>query len=192
MRLRGLNPYFAVRQGVAVKRQTVRLMAISGGIIGFGGAITTVAIFGRFIDGALDGPGYGWIGLGAAIMGQSTAFGTLAAGLVLSAIQAGVTAVGVFNNLPLQISNIVLGSILILVSASLRVPGMRGITRMLDSCRSLVNRGSRSPAAGALPPMCVGLGPSALTDVSVQEELGEADPSFLHAMLPNVTPEKEE
>jgi general nucleoside transport system permease protein len=117
LRMRGLNPSFAHVGGVNLKRQTSRIMVISGALVGLGGAIATLATFGRYIDGALTVPLVAWTGLVAALMAGSAPLGAAAAGLLLAFLQTGASAMSVRTGVPLELANIIQGTIIIFVSA---------------------------------------------------------------------------
>lgn len=119
LRMRGLNPNFAHVGGVNLTRQTPRIMAVSGALIGLGGAIATTATFGRYVEGALTVPLVAWTGLVAALMAGSTPLGAAAAGLLLAFLQTGASAMSVTTGVPLELANIIQGTIIVFVSARL-------------------------------------------------------------------------
>lgn len=119
-RMRGLNPRFALIGGIDVRRQTSRIMAVSGAIVGLGGALATLAIFDRFINGSLTsltGPGLAWTGLAAALMGSSEVVGAAVFALLLGGIQAGANFMSASMSVSLALSGVIQGTIIVFVAA---------------------------------------------------------------------------
>lgn len=116
-RMRGLNPRFTLVVGVEVERQTSRIMAVSGALVGLGGALATLGTYDRFIDGALTGPGVAWTGLAAALMGGSEVSAATVAALLLAGIQAGANFMSATTNVSLELGDVIQGTIVVFVAA---------------------------------------------------------------------------
>jgi len=121
LRMRGLNPSFALVGGVDLARQTAQVMAVSGALCGLGGAVATLATYGRYIDGALTNPDVGFTGLAAALMAGSSVVASVVAALFLAFLQAGATAMSRTTNVPLQLADVIQGTIIVLVTARIGV-----------------------------------------------------------------------
>src|SRR5207237_2454542 len=103
LRMRGLNPNLSYSMGVDPRRQIPQIMTLSGAIVGLGGAIATVATFGRYIDGSLTIPGVGLHGRVAAVIGNGDPAGAMVAALFLAALQTGAGTVSLETNVPTSI-----------------------------------------------------------------------------------------
>ena len=117
LRMMGYNPNFARYSGVNSARQTVLAMFLSGAVIGLAGAIETVGVNYRYIEGAVTVPQYAWTGLVAALMANSNPWGTLVAGVFLAALQTGATGMELTTGVPYQLSSIIQAVIIIFVAA---------------------------------------------------------------------------
>ncbi len=117
LRMMGLNRRFAAYSGINPARQTVLAMFLSGAVIGLGGAIQTLGVEHRYVEGALTAPQYAWTGLVAALIANSNPWGTLLAGVMLAALQAGATGMELATNVPYELSSIIQAVIIIFVAA---------------------------------------------------------------------------
>lgn len=117
LRMMGFNPQFARYSGVPTSRRTIFAMLLSGGMIGFGGGIQTLAVHYRYIDTALTAPGYAYTGLVAALIANANPWGTLVAGILLAALQTGASGMELDTGVPYQLSNIIQAVIIIFVAA---------------------------------------------------------------------------
>ena len=102
--------------GIDPKKVIVRAMLASGAIAGLGGAIQVLAYEGRFY--ADFSPGYGFDGLGIALLAGSSAFGVIPAALLFGVLAKGGVSLGIAH-IPKGITTVVLGMI-ILIAAALR------------------------------------------------------------------------
>lgn len=117
LRMQGLNALFARYSGINTARQTVLAMFLSGSIIGLAGSVETLGVHHRYIEGALTAPQYAWTGLIAALIANSNPWGTLVAGVLLSALQTGATGMELSTGVPYQLSSIIQAVIIIFVAA---------------------------------------------------------------------------
>lgn len=129
LRMRGLNPGFALVGGVNLGHQTSVVMAVSGGLCGLGGAVATLATYGRYIDGALTSPDVGFTGLAAALMAGSGTTLSVVAALFLGFLQAGANAMSRTTNVPLQLADVIQGTIIVFVTARVGLGAITGLSR---------------------------------------------------------------
>jgi general nucleoside transport system permease protein len=120
-RMTGLSGRFAAYGGVVRRHVTLGAMLLSGAVAGLAGAIETLGIHHRYIDGNLTRPGYAWTGLMAALLADSHPVGVLVASVLLSAIQTGATGLERAMDVPLELSSVVQAAIILLASAKLVV-----------------------------------------------------------------------
>lgn len=112
----GANPTAARFAGVNPARTMLVAMIASGAVAGLGGAVQVLAYEGRFYAGF--SPGYGFDGLGIALLAGASAFGVIPAALLFGILAKGGVALGVAH-IPKGITTVVLG-LVILVAAALR------------------------------------------------------------------------
>lgn len=112
----GANARAARFAGVRPERVMVRAMLASGAIAGLGGAIQVLAYEGRFYSGF--SPGYGFDGLGIALLAGGSAYGVIPASFLFGILAQGSVALGIAH-IPKGITTVVLG-LIILVAAAIR------------------------------------------------------------------------
>jgi len=88
MRAVGAGPETSRFAGIAVQRSTVLSMLIGGGLAGMAGAAVILGVQFRLSD--FFSPGYGFDAIAVALVGQTTPFGVVAAGLFFGALSNGV------------------------------------------------------------------------------------------------------
>ena len=116
LRLVGANARAAGFAGVDVKQVTMRAMTLSGALCGFAGAIQVLAYDFRFYSGF--SPGYGFEGLGVAVLSGASSLALVPSALLFGIIARGTTVVQ-FLGVPKSISSILL-AVLIIVFAAYR------------------------------------------------------------------------
>jgi simple sugar transport system permease protein len=112
----GANATAARFAGVRPERVLVRAMLASGALAGLGGAVQVLAYEGRFYAGF--SPGYGFDGLGIALLAGGSAYGVVPASLLFGILAQGSVSLGIAH-IPKGITTVVLG-LVILVAAALR------------------------------------------------------------------------
>lgn len=112
----GANPTAAKFAGIDPKKVIMRAMLMSGAIAGLGGAIQVLAYEGRFYAGF--SPGYGFDGLGIALLAGGSAYAVIPAALLFGILAKGGVALGIAH-IPKGITTVVLG-LVILVAAAIR------------------------------------------------------------------------
>jgi simple sugar transport system permease protein len=93
-------------QGVNVNRRIMQLMFFSGALAALGGCFFILGMQYQFPNTAT--MGYGWTGIGVALIGQSEPLGVVLAGLFIGALRTGATSMQVAN-IPKTFSNIIEG-----------------------------------------------------------------------------------
>jgi simple sugar transport system permease protein len=112
----GANPTAARFAGVHPPRVMLTAMLVSGAIAGMGGALQVVAYEGRFYSGF--SPGYGFDGLGIALLAGNSALGVIPGAFLFGALAKGGVALGIAG-IPKGITTVVIG-LVILVAAAIR------------------------------------------------------------------------
>lgn len=97
----GDNPNAARYAGINVNRNAVYAMAIAGGFGGLAGAVELSGVLGRLYEGFSSG--WGWDGISVALLGNSNAFGTGVASLLMGFIRAGVNSMQRALSVPIGI-----------------------------------------------------------------------------------------
>lgn len=130
MRATGFNKEAARASGIPVVKNIALSMAIAGAFAGLGGGIVAVGSFtyGRVISGQ---DGYGFNGIAVALVGNCTAWGTLAAGYLFGLLK-NAQALMQSKNIPKEITFIIQG--LIVVFIALR-SGLQILNNYLDKKR---------------------------------------------------------
>ena len=93
-------------QGINVNRRIVQMMFFSGCLAAMGGCFFILGMQYQFPNTAT--MGYGWTGIGVALIGQSEPIGVVLAGLFIGALRTGATSMQVAN-IPKTFSNIIEG-----------------------------------------------------------------------------------
>ena len=112
----GANPTAARFAGVHPPRVMLNAMLVSGAIAGLGGALQVVAYEGRFYSGF--SPGYGFDGLGIALLAGNSALGVIPGAFLFGALAKGGVALGIAG-IPKGITTVVIG-LVILIAAAIR------------------------------------------------------------------------
>lgn len=110
----GFNKHASRYAGMKVNRNIVMSMVISGAFAGLAGVILSIGTFdhGRVLA---FNEGYGFDGIAVALVGGTTAVGSLLAGLLFGALKASQALIQT-NGVPKDIANIILASIVIFVA----------------------------------------------------------------------------
>lgn len=121
LRATGAGNKSALFAGVKTAQVQIRSMAISGGIAGLAGACVVLASEHRFYPNF--SPGYGFDGLGVALLAGSSPFGLLPAAFGFGMLASGSSALGMMG-IPRGVSSLLLG-ILIIIFAAFRYREVR-------------------------------------------------------------------
>jgi simple sugar transport system permease protein len=98
LRAAGVAPAAAVRAGIDLRRMALTAMTISGGIAGLGGATIVAGVLHRF-NVALS-PGYGFIAIAVALVGDLDPLWIILASFVFGILQVGSLAMQAFAHVP--------------------------------------------------------------------------------------------
>ncbi len=107
----GLNQRFSRAIGISVPGAIILAMVLSGIVSGFGGASHALGQLHRFVEGF--SPGYGFTGMAVALLGRNTALGILLSAVLFGALASAGTTVQFFSDIPLDLVNIVEGTVMI-------------------------------------------------------------------------------
>jgi len=116
-RMHGFNPDFAEYAGINRSRLVHQAMFFSGGMAGMAGAIEVMGVHYRFIDQF--SPGYGFDGIAAAILGNSTPVGTFLSSLFFSALRTGAMGMDRNTHVPFELRNVVQALIIFFIASNL-------------------------------------------------------------------------
>lgn len=114
-RLAGLNPRFAIAQGIDVPMLVVKMMLLSGAIGGIAGGIHALGSVGRFVSGF--SPGYGFTGIAVALLGRGNALGIFLAAVLFGALATSGATIQLFSDVPIEIVNVLQGMVMIFAVA---------------------------------------------------------------------------
>ncbi len=128
-RMNGLNPRFAQYGGVNSMRTMFLMMALSGAMAGMGGAAEALGTRFRYIDGMITSPGYAWSGITAALMSANHPAGVFFSALFLAGLTTGGAAIELAMNTSAEITQIIQGVIVMLITARIVLPRLPGVFR---------------------------------------------------------------
>ena len=124
-RMTGLNLNFSDYGGVGGKKVMYSILIISGFISAFAGVVEVFGVNYRYVDGAFTSASFAWIGLAAALISRFHPIGVLLSSIILSGISTGGSAVGRATAMPVEISAIIQGSVMLFISAQLFISWKR-------------------------------------------------------------------
>ncbi len=115
----GLNQHAARYAGIRVPRTVILTMVISGIMVGFGGAIETQGVVGRYQPGF--NVGLGFEGITIALLAKTHPFGVIPAALLVGAMNAGSSQMQFDAGVASQIIDVIQALILFFVAADVIV-----------------------------------------------------------------------
>lgn len=107
----GSNMRFSRAVGISIPTTIILVMVISGIISGLGGASHALGQLHRFADGF--SPGYGFTGMAVALLGRNSAIGIFLGAILFGALASAGTTIQLFSDIPLDIVNIIEGTVMI-------------------------------------------------------------------------------
>lgn len=129
----GANEYAALSRGVNIDFVKLTSMAVAGGLAGLAGALLLLGYSYR-IDTGLSGlAGYGFEGIGAALIGRNHPLGVVAASIFLGELAAGSERIQVEANVPAELAEVVSGAIIFVLAA---LSGLRYVAPRLLGVRA--------------------------------------------------------
>ena len=115
--LHGMNQRFARSVGFDVRGLVVKTLLLSGAVGGLVGGVHALGVVQRFVSGF--SPGYGFTGIAVALLGRNSALGVLLAALLFGALSTSSTTIQLFSDIPLEITGIIQGAVMIFTTARL-------------------------------------------------------------------------
>ena len=134
LRTVGLNRFAAEYGGINVNKSILISMIISGVLAGLGGATQVLGVTSEVsVLAAMEGNGFD--GIAVALLGSSTAFGSIFAGILFGALKYGGPKIQSLMGAPSEIINILIGSIVFFTSMPSLISVLAGKVRTLKSRR---------------------------------------------------------
>lgn len=114
----GVNARFAAAQGIGVNRVVLWAMVATGAIAALGGAVHAMGVVGKFV---VDGfsASYGFTGIAVALLARRSAWGLVPAAIMFGAFANAGTTIQLFDNIPLDIVDVLQGTVMVFAVASL-------------------------------------------------------------------------
>ena len=122
-RMTGANARFARAVGIPVRRVLLSAMLLSGLVGGLGGAAHALGVVHRYSEGF--SPGYGFTGIAIALLARNGAIGIVLASILFGALASAGATVQLFSDIPLDIVDVLQGTIMIAATAQVLLPGLR-------------------------------------------------------------------
>lgn len=113
----GVNPRFSAAQGVQTSRVIVTAMLATGAIAGLGGAMHAMGVVGRFVSSGFSAD-YGFTGIAIALLARRSAVGIIPAAILFGAFASAGTTIQLFDNIPLDIVDVLQGTVMIFAVAT--------------------------------------------------------------------------
>ncbi|TFG73159.1 MAG: ABC transporter permease [Anaerolineales bacterium] len=135
----GQNPRAARYAGINVPRTIVLTMAISGALAGLSGATDILGVL-HFMPNAF-ASGYGFDAIALALLGNSHPVGVVLASLLFGALRAGAQNMQGIAQVPLDITSIIQGLIIVFIAAPEIVKGIYHLRKVDKSEGLILTRG---------------------------------------------------
>jgi len=116
LRAIGANPDGARYGGINVKRQVLRVMCLSGGLMGLAGANEVLGVHHRLMEGIAGN--YGFIGMVVAFLGGLHPLGALVATFFFSGLNVGADAMQRMTGIPISVAHILQALVVLFVVGS--------------------------------------------------------------------------
>jgi simple sugar transport system permease protein len=129
----GQNPHAAAYAGIRVARMVILTMVISGLLAGFGGAVETQGVVGRFQPGF--NVGLGFDGITVALLGKTHPLGVIPAAVIIGAMKAGSSNMSFESGVAKEITDVIQALLLFFVAADVII---RRLLRMRTRPRERV------------------------------------------------------
>jgi len=114
----GLNARFAAAQGISASRTILYAMLFTGAIAGLGGAVHALGIVHRYVVGGFSA-GYGFTGIAVALLAGRSALALIPAAVLFGAFANAGTTIQLFDNIPLDIVQVLQGTVMVFAVANL-------------------------------------------------------------------------
>lgn len=116
MRTVGANLKAAKYAGINIVKVTISALIVTGGLAGMGGAIELLGAQHKIVPGFSSG--YGYDGIGVAVMGRYNPLGIILATLLFAVIRVGMGAMQRNVGVPFPLLNVIQGIIIVFIIAS--------------------------------------------------------------------------
>jgi len=120
-RMTGFNLKFCNYGGVSSKKIMYAILALSGAICAIAGISEVLGIQYRYVHDSYVSASFAWLGLSAALISRFNPIGVLISSIILAGIQTGGSAVARSMDMPIEISSIVQGCIILFISAKILI-----------------------------------------------------------------------
>lgn len=118
----GANANAAVAAGVDVRKRTIYVFCVAGGLAALAGAIEVLGVHGFYINDL--SPGYGYDGIAVSVLSQGNPFGVLLSALLFGALRAGGARLDLRSKVPSEFV-IILQAVVIVFIATPQLFRMR-------------------------------------------------------------------
>lgn len=119
----GRTPRFSAAQGLRVKTVLMTAMLVSGAVGGLGGAIHALGVVHRFSVGF--SASFGFTGIAIALLARFNPIGIVVGAVAFGALAAAGATVQLFVNIPIQLIDILQGTVMMLAVAQFAIPRLR-------------------------------------------------------------------
>lgn len=113
----GVNERFAAAQGVRIPRVILTAMVLTGAISGIGGAIHAMGVVGKFVVSGFSAS-YGFTGIAVALLARRSPWAIIPAAILFGAFASAGTTIQLFDNIPLDIVDVLQGTVMMFAVAS--------------------------------------------------------------------------
>ena len=124
-RMSGFNRGFADYGGIDARRTMYGVLFISGVLCALAGVIEVYGVQHRYLHGMFVTTSFAWLGLAAALISGYNPVGVLFTSVILAGISTGGAAIDRSTDIPLEISTIIQGCIILFISAKIIRAGRR-------------------------------------------------------------------
>ncbi|QIM16789.1 ABC transporter permease [Leucobacter insecticola] len=131
----GKTPRFSVAQGLRVRTVLMISMLASGAIGGLGGAVHALGVVHRFSVGF--SASFGFTGIAIALLARFNPIGIVIGAIAFGALAAAGTTVQLFVNIPIQLIDILQGTVMMLAVAQFAIPRLRRRKRATSGTEDL-------------------------------------------------------
>lgn len=114
-RIVGTNQKFAAAQGLRVRTVILLALLIAGVIGGIGGGAHTLGLVHRFTEGF--SANFGFTGIAIALLARFKPFGLFIGAVFFGALSSAGTSIQLFVNIPIQLVDILQGTVMLLATA---------------------------------------------------------------------------
>lgn len=119
----GSAPRFSAAQGLRVKTVLMTAMLASGAIGGLGGAVHALGVVHRYSVGF--SASFGFTGIAIALLARFHPIGVIVGAIAFGALAAAGATVQLFVNIPIQLIDILQGTVMMLAVAQFAIPRLR-------------------------------------------------------------------